>query len=319
VDRSSFTLAPEASAALAWLKSRGEQFQAMVLSEAPSDYSELNTIMNPLTPPSSEAGWFVNHPDLNELRWERLSLPAVSGPSFNPLTRAVRAERNGHFLSVTQPFEVNWETEGSGLSLEWGTGRFSRAYPSRLAVVSTSPLVIIPEFTLPRTGNEDVRFVRCEFPPAWSSVAAFESRGDKDLWLWNRAHPLSQKIEEEDLEWFAGYSYSQVSEDLLQTRGRTALYLMRVLQSRGIPWQYHVAEDFRPGFWHELWDNLALSPAEISAWVQQKDGEGHLSVLNPKGLEGIPATDPRIPQYLPDPGEEWKLTISYKDGSVGDA
>ncbi len=130
VDRSSFTLTPEASAALAWLKSRGEQFQAMVLSEAPSDYSELNTIMNPLTPPSSEAGWFVNHPDLNGLRWERLSLPAVSGPSFNLLTRAVRAERNGQILSVTQPFEVNWETEGSGLSLEWGTGRFSRAYPS---------------------------------------------------------------------------------------------------------------------------------------------------------------------------------------------
>lgn len=316
VDRSSFTLTQEASEALAWLKSRGEQFQAIVLSEEPTDYAELNITLSPLAPPSSEAGWFVNHPDLNGLRWERLSLPAVSGSSLNFLKRAVRAERNGKILSVTQPFEVNWEIERSGLSLEWGTGRFSKACPSRLAVVSISPLVVIPEFTLPRRVNEDVRYVQCEFPPAWSSVAAFESRGDKDLWLWNRAHPLSQKIEEEDLEWFAGYSYSQVSENLLQTSGRTALYLMSVLQSSGFSWQYHLAEDFRPGFWRELWDNLALSPAAIAAWLQLQDGEGFLGVLHPKGLEWIPATDPRVSRYLPDPGDEWKLTIEYQTGSA---
>ena len=233
VDRSSFTLTQEASEAIAWLKSHGEQFQAKILSKEPTEYAELNITLNPLTPPSSEARWFVNHPDQNGLRWERLSLPALSGSSLNVLARAVRAERSGQILSVTQPFEVNWEIAGSGLRLEWGTGRFSKTCPSRLAVVSLSPLVVIPEFNLPRRVNEDVRFVQCEFPPAWSSVAAFEIRGDKDLWLWNRAHPLSQKVEEKDLKWFAGYDYSQVSENLLQTSGRTALYLMRILQEQG--------------------------------------------------------------------------------------
>jgi hypothetical protein len=316
VDRSRFTLTQEASEALAWLKSRGEQFQATVLSEAPSDYSELNTTLNKLTPASSEARWFVNHPDLNGLSWDRLSFPALSGSSLNVLERAVRAGRNGQNLSVAQPFEVGWKTKDSGLQLEWGAGRFSTASPSRLAVVSTSPLVVIPEFTPRRRAIEDVDFVQCEFPPAWISVAAFGSRGREELWLWNRAHPLSQKIEREDLEWFAGYSHLQVSNDLLQTRGRTALYLMRVLWSGGFDWQYHLAEDFRPGFWRELWDNLGLSPAEIAAWRQYKDGEGYLILLHPNGLEGIPATDPRIPQYLPDPGDEWKLTITYKDDSA---
>ena len=322
VDRSSFALTQEASEALAWLKSRGEQYQAMVLSEAPSDYSELNSILNPFAPASSEAWWFVNHPDLNGLRWERLSLSALSGSSLNILNRAVRAERNGQVISVAQSFEVNWEVESSGLSLEWGTGRFSRAQPSQLVVVNTAPLVVIPEF-VPLRGkvSEDVGFVQCEFPPAWSSVAAFESGGDRELWLWNRAHPLSRTIEAEDLDWFASYRHSghlQISEDLLQTRGRSALYLMNILRSRGLTWQYHLAEDFRPGFWHELWNNLALKPAEIAAWIQQMDGEGYLIVLCPAGMKGIPAGDPRVPQYLPDPGGEWKLTITYKDDSASD-
>jgi hypothetical protein len=163
---------------------------------------------------------------------------------------------------------------------------------------------------------ENFNFVQCEFPPAWSSVAAFGWSGERrSLWLWNRAHPLSRQIEREDLEWFAGLSGSQVSADLLRTSGRTALYLMEVLRHSAFTLEYDQSEEFRPGFWRELWDNVGLSPAEIVAWRQDHNGEGYLDLLRPEGLETIPGTDLRIPKYLPDPGDEWKLAITYKDSS----
>jgi hypothetical protein len=194
----------------------------------------------------------------------------------------------------------------------------SRVCPNRLAVVSTSPLIVIPEYVAqPQKANEVGGLLQCEFPPVWSSLAALTEGGIWGTWLWNRAHPLFRAVAPEDLEWFAKFDLGQLSEDLLQTRGRSALYLMEVLKTQSPAWHRELAEDFRPGFWRELWECLALDPAEIVAWTQSSDGEGELWVFSPEGLERIPATDPRIPQYLPDPGEEWKLTITYKDGAAG--
>ncbi len=321
VDRRTFSLTAEASEALSWLQSRSKELEAETLSEVPSDFAELNTTLNPLVPPPSEAWWFVNVPDQKGLRWERLSLPAVSGSSLNDLSNAVRAQGGGRIVSIAQPFNVNLGAENRDLDLEWGTGRFSSACPTRLAVVSTSPLVVIPEYSAqPRKANGAVGFFQCEFPPAWSSVAAFSSNWDREIWFLNRDHPLSRTIGQEDLEWFSCYSRNpaDISEDLLQTSGRSALYLMRILPLR--PSLYReLADDLRPGFWRELWDRLALNPAEIAAWIQQTDGMGFLGLFNPEGLEWIPATDHRFVQYLPDPGDEWKLTIEYRDGSVSGA
>jgi len=125
--------------------------------------------------------------------------------------------------------------------------------------------------------------------------------------------------------WFERYDLSQVSEDLLQTRGRSALYLMTVLEvlldleDPDLEEERERAEDLRPGFWRDLWDRVAVDSARIVVWVQSTDGDGKLLVFSPDGIERISATDPRIPQYLPDPGDEWKLTIEYKDGSVSGA
>jgi len=320
VDRSTFSLTMEASEAVSWLKTRGQEVQAMALSEEPSVYEELNTTLNPLIPPPTEAWWFVNLPDQKVgLRWERLSLPAVSGSSLNALIGAVQAEGRRRIVSIAQPFRVNLGVIERALDFEWGTGRRSSACPIRLAVVSESPLVVIPEYVAPpRKVNKDVGFYQCEFPPVWKSVAAFGSGGDREPWLLNRDNPLSRTIETEDLKWFASFRYSpaDISEDLLQAKGKAALYLIWILQSRSPRWHYELAEDFRPGFWSALWDYLALKPAEIAAWVQLPDGEGFLDVLRPDGMERISATDPRLPKYLPDPGDEWKLTIPNMDGSV---
>jgi hypothetical protein len=316
VDRSTFSLTAEASEAISWLKSRGEDLQATVLSEEPSDYAELNAILNPLVSPPSEAWWFVNPPDREGLRWETLSLPALSGSSLESLEEAIQAR--GHRLaSIAQPFEVYPGEES--WKFEWR----SSVCPSRPAVVSTSPLIIIPQYDVPQGIRAATHFFDGEFPFVWRSLTVLGGHGP---WLWNREHPFVRLVEEEDREWFASYEEVwpiSLSEDLLQTRGRSALFLMMVLENLDmnldleiLERQREVAEDFRPGFWFDLWGRVAVDPAEVVAWVQPAEGEGELWVFGPDGIEPISATDPRISEYLPDPGDEWKLTITYKNGSA---
>ena len=99
----------------------------MVLSEVSSDYAELNTALNSQVPPPSKAWWFVNLPNQKGLRWERLSLPAVSGSSLNALRDAVQAQGGGRLVSIAQPFTSDLGPRNGTLDLEWGTGRYSRA------------------------------------------------------------------------------------------------------------------------------------------------------------------------------------------------
>ncbi|HYU32461.1 MAG TPA: DUF72 domain-containing protein [Thermoanaerobaculia bacterium] len=60
------------------------------------------------------------------------------------------------------------------------------------------------------------------------------------------------------------------------------------------------------------------------SWAEQTPADFVMDVkasrlcLHPKGLEWIPATDPRVSHYLPRPGDEWKLTITYKNDSADD-
>jgi hypothetical protein len=155
-----------------------------------------------------------------------------------------------------------------------------------------------------------------EFPLAWNSLAALRSDLGSEPWLLNRDHPLVQAIEAQDLEWFANYDRSPFSEDLLQTRGRSILYLLNLGQLE-LEWALESPERFRAGFWRDIWDLVAVEPEEIVTWAQPVAGYGMLRVLRPEGIELIPATDSRIAQYLPDPGDEWKLTITYREDSAG--
>jgi hypothetical protein len=288
----------------------------MVLSEEPSDYAELSARLNPLVPPPPEAWWFVNPPDREGLRWERLSLPALSGCSLEVLKEAVQARGDSRLVSISQPLTYH-EGLGTPRIVDWGSGEWSRACPNRLAVVNTSPLVIVPQYVvLPRGIRKSAVLFKVEFPPVWSSLAALN---ESSAWLWNRDHPLVRAVEEQDVESFGRYNSLRFSENLLQTRGRSALCLMEILGGLLPEEGRERAEDYRPGFWRDLWDRVALEPAEIVTWDQRRNGNGTLVLFGPEGLERIPATDPRIPQYLPDPGDEWKLTIEYKDGSVGGA
>ncbi len=305
VDRSTFSTTTEAFESVSWLKSRGEELQAMILSKEPSEYAELNAALNPRVPSPPEAWWFVNAPDREGLRWEPLSLPAVSGSSLSVLRNAVQAICGDRSISIAQSFQYFLNPVYGGVYFEWDTGNPSRVYPNRLAVVSKSPLIVIPEYVVqPQKANKVGGLLQCEFPHVWSSIAAVEPRRNWDNLLWNRDHHLFQTVAPEDLEWFTSFRLEQLSEDLLQTRGRSALYLMKVLmdRNRNTDWHRELAEDFRPGFWRELWDCLALDPAEIVAWIQQSNGKGELLVFSPEGLESIPATDPEFPSIFRTPG-----------------
>ena len=317
VDRSTFSLTAEASEAVSWLKSRGKELEAMALSEESSDYTELNTFLNSLVPPPSEIRWFGNSPDQKGLRWATVSLPALSGLSYHDLKNAIQARGNDQVVSITQTFS-RYPGYPSSTELEWCTGERSRACPDRPAVVRTSPLVIIPQYVaLPCKLSRRDDFFKGEFPPAWSALAALGNNNLVEMpWLWNRDHSLVQTVETQDLEWFANFKLWQLSEDLLQSRGRSALFLMKVLQTLKVEQYLELVEDFRAGFWRDLWDRAAVVPAEIAAWVQSSFGYGELWVLGPENRERILVTDPRIPQYLPDPGDEWKLTLTYRDDSA---
>jgi hypothetical protein len=328
VDRSTLSLTADASQAVSWLKARSEKLQAMVLSEEPSSYAELSTILNPLVPPPSEVWWFVNAPDQAGLLWKALSFPAVSGSSLAALEKAVQARGDGRLVPIAQPFTVYRHRMNQEFGLGYGE---SWVCPNRPAVVSTSPLVIIPQFALlPPKSRQGVDFLKGEFPPVWISLAALGNRGEVETWLWNQDHPLVRAVEAQDLEWFEsferaqfseGLQYPQISEDLLQTRGRSALYLMGILkylspENPDLEREWEDAEDFRPGFWRDLWDCVALDPPEIMHWVQETDGEGVLWISGLEDTDWIPATDPCIPQYLPDPGDEWRLTITYRNDAA---
>jgi hypothetical protein len=321
VDRSKLSLTSEASNAFSWLKSRGKKLQAKVLSEEPSDYAELNAILNPLVSLPSEAWWFVNPSEQEGLLWERLSLPALSGSSFVLLEGAVQAQGNGRIVPIAQPITLD---QGRDIPwIDWGSGERSRVCPNRPAVVSTSPFVIVPQYVTQQEAPENTHFFKSEFPPVWRSLAALGSYRDKDKqeedWLWNQNHPLVRMVGGQDLEWFERYGSWRFSEDLLQSRGRSALYLMDVLKIRDEDMYREFVGDSRTGFWRDLWDCVAVDPAEVAAWFQRSDGEGELWVFGPEGLELIRATDPRVPHYLPDPGNDWKLTIRYKSDLVGGA
>ena len=312
VDRSTFSLTTEASEAVSWLESRGEELQATVLSEEPSDYAELNALLNPLVHPPSEARWFVDSLDQKGLRWETLSLPVLSGAFFTLLGPAVQARRDDRIITVTQGFSVFSGEKSS--PIEWCMGEHSRAYPNRPVVASMSPLIILPEhLALPQKLRGHNLF-KGDFPPVWSGLAALGSYRFKGMsWLWNRHHPLVQSVKAQDLEWFVDIELWQLSENLLQTKGRAALFLMKILQTLDGERYLELAEDFRAGFWRDLWDRAAVLPARIMAWSQYPYNMGELLVLGPENIERIPYTDPRIPQYLPDPGDEWKVTLIYRE------
>jgi hypothetical protein len=316
VDRRTFSLKAEASEAVSWLKSRGEEFQAMVLSEERSDYAELNTFLNPLVPQPSEARWFVNSLDQNGLLWTTFSFPVLSGSSYHVLNNAVQAQGNGGLVSITQAFEVHIGHR-ERIELEWCSGNRSRICPDRPAVVSTSPLVIIPQY-VPLSRNLRDDFLKGEFPPVWSGLAALGSQlssGKGEPWLWNRDHPFVQLVEPQDLEWFRGFELWQLSDNLLQSRGRSALFLLKVLETQDPHKYLELAKDFRADFWRDLWECVAVVPLGITAWVQHPH-IGLLLEFGPEDIKWFTSTDPHISQYLPDPGDEWKLTLIYRDDSA---
>lgn len=304
VDRSTFSLTVEASQAVDWLKTRGEKLQANILSEVIGDYTSLNAILNPLMPPPSEAWWFVNSPNQPGLRWEKLSLPALSG-AFSIASKITHAQIDGKLITVAQPLSVFRGHEASSGWVDWGWW----ACPTKPILARASPLVILPRYLgQPRKIRERL-FLTSQFPPAWGSLAALGTNRAGEPWIWNRDHPFIRVVEAQDLEWFSSYNLRQFSDDPLQARGRSALFLMMALQSLSLEWLHDLAEDYRAGFWQELWDRAEVLPAEIAAWVEPTDGGGYLWILGPQGLSRLQATDPGIQQYVPDPGDEWKLAI----------
>lgn len=318
VDRSIFSLTAEATEAALWLMNRGEELQAEIMSEESGDYTQLNAILNQKIPWPSESWWFVNPPERSGLSWEMLSLPTLSASCLDILSKSVKAQGSGRFVSIAQGLSIYRGDPKRSSRIDWGW----LACPNRPAMISVIPPVVLPQYVaMERKSRESPRIFTSEFPPAWSSLAAVGSNRLGEPWLWNRDHPFVQAVGTRDLEWFAGYDIKRASEDLLRERGRAALYLMRALQSLSPEFFYARAEDHREGFWRELWDRVAVDPAEAVTWIQQTDGTGFLWVAGPgpKGVERIPAIDPRVHRYLPDPGEEWKLTIIYRKDSTGGA
>ncbi len=318
VDRGTFSLTNAAIETIAWLRARGKELQAEVLSERPGDYASLNTILNPLVPMASEASWFVSSPGKTVLRWEKLSRQVLNGSCLDAMNKAEQARGVDRIISVTQQLRAYMGGVARApdrVSINWGWW----ATPSQPAIASMEPLVIIPQYlNLPRDNSESTFFLEGKFPTAWSSLAALGSNRSGDPWLWNRNHPLVQAIGVTDLQWFATYGTQRFSEEILQSKGRSALYLMKTLEGLNPEWWRELSEDYRAGSWRDLWGILSLDPAEVLSWVQQSDGKGFLWLARPEGIERIPATDPRIPQYLPDPGDEWKVTITYQDDSAGE-
>ena len=72
---------------------------------------------------------------------------------------------------------------------------------------------------------------------------------------------------------------------------------------------WNAFEKDHPGLRSQLWHLLFpdAPETEVSFWAQ--DDLGELLVLGVQGIKRLTANDPRIREYLPDPGDEWRLTV----------
>lgn len=298
VARNTFRLSSLAAGASRWLENRLLKRRATTLSDH-SIYATLNARLSYAVSDIAESWWMVD--DEHGSAWRRVLPPFTLASALRGRVRRGKIKWQGKPLMVVHGMSLYNSKEGKEIDFDFGLVGVESCSPDRIFCVLGSELVLVPVFLGPRRPDDELKLT--EFPPAWEILAGV-SFGNFDVV--NSRNPVGQKIfqvlQGPDRE---GYEHSGLTEYREKPERAADSLLRRIFESD---------EDLAPEFLQDLWKDIfsmTPGPEYIGIWKQKEQDAGMLLLVSPKGVERIASFDSRIHHYLPDPGPEWKLTVSY--------
>jgi hypothetical protein len=219
---------------------------------------------------------------------------------------AGRLAWRGQPITILPPLEIRLTSGSNPISVH---PKFEIFPPTAIALYPHNNFGIAAVFgEWHKPSDSPTPGVGCDFPPAWSKLAAvhFRSPGTRNgsQYLWNRANPVVQAVDPDIWEQVLARHPSLTPQAVLEFEGLTRrqrdaqapVFLLRsILDSQTPPAKL-----------------LARCPPEwlpLCVW-EEDPSQPRLKVENAQSKGYYHYARDDISQYLPDPGDEWRLSVS---------
>ena len=319
VSRNAITVKPKGQQALEWLDGKGNELIGRFVKEnADSRYSLLNCRMTDVYVSIKDPQW----PDFGdektgERKLQKIEFPAITSLPWKYRLFPKKVQCRGKTVTVLMSVGKRNETDHyEGIS---GIGISTCPDKIVLAEKTYTPVVApLWEKSPYDTGGQTIGSLKvASFPPKWKIVTGVFFEEEEKEPIWNKDFPLLKHIKEDDWKWAKEQTEKidplAISNVLLKNRGRAIAWVLSFActTNKDI---WDALPERAPDFLNELWRivfNLSIRSRvfkPIALWVEDVPNS-RLRLLSPSGWNVYKSTSKKevIEQYMPDPGENWKL------------
>jgi hypothetical protein len=320
VSRNIISVKPKGERALLWLNKKAKDLEDKFVKEnVKSRYSLLNCGIAGVHVSIKDPQWLVlDDKKTDEVKFQRIEFPATITFPWKYLTLPQKIRYRGNAVTLLTLFVTRTGTyryeEVSGIDL-------SRTCPDKIVLanniywLSVAPLWDKSPYN---TDGQDIGTIKAaSFPPKWKGVTGIMF-GRKGELVWNKVFPPLKHIKKDDLNWSKKQTDKidplAISDILLKDRGRATAWVLNFVCS-GNKNVWNALLERAPGFLNEVWRiifNLSVKSLifkPIALWIDDTT-DSRLILLSPSGWNEYKdsSEDKKIiEQYMPDPGEDWKL------------
>ena len=319
VSRSTITIKPKGQQALEWLnRKRYKLIEEFVKENANSRYSLLNCRIANVFVSIKDPQWpGLADEKTGKRKLQRIEFPAVNSLSWIYGSLPGKLQYRGKAVTVLASVGTRKQTD----HYEGISGIDFSTCPDKILLEKYAPWpTIVPlwEKSLYGTGSQAICSLKAvSLPAKWKNIAGILFVRQGGATIWNKALPLLKQIKNDDWKWAIEQTNNidplSISDVLLKDRGRAIAWVLNFACTTNKDiWDAlpERAPDFLKALWRIIFNLSDRSRVfkPIALWVEDSY-KSRLRVLSLSGWNVYKYESNRevIEQYMPDPGENWKL------------
>lgn len=333
VNRNGISVSDKTREALIWLTQQVEAVRRDFTHEnRDSAYATLNSRLADGAELPDEITWLskAGSADGRTAKWSVVNFPAVNGSRYFSQIAAPKLLWNRTPLRAGERLEQIDDD-----SFDYLTWNPYDVNPERLLFVDYNPSQGGSNFGIawlwtkrPERGSAQPHPVGavCVFPQAWRDVCGARldgySSSANNKTFWNPDNSVVAAVDGEGWEWAKNifsraHDPLNLKDELFKSKGRQAAWLIRCISTSGQE-LWNGLRERDASFLSRLWESLGLMTPHRGGRAPRRlyflKNYTYLSasVITPEEWEeaGRPKA---MPDYLPDPGPEWTLTVAPDD------
>ncbi len=324
VSRNSMTIKSKGMQALKWIERRQKELVRKIIKEnAKSSYSLLNCrIANEFISIENPQWLGLIDKETGKRKIQRIEFPAVNSLSWKYLPFPKKLQFRGHAVTILRSVGKDDETDHyQGIScFDLNNCPDKIVLEEKTYEIITVPLWEKSPYNT--SGQENCSFKLTSFPPKWKGLAGILLDNRKPVW--NKAFPLVKHVKKDDWDWAKKQSEIidplEIDDVLLSDRGRASAWILHFActTEKDI---WNALPERAPDFLEALWQFAFNTSAHLQTfkpivlWISDIP-YSRLKVISPNGWNVYKFSSNRtvFEQYMPNPGDNWKL-VSIKDES----